>query len=364
MSEQSSVLQRVALSLQKTAQLLIFLYTALLVILSLAWLTAPQATWWLAMSYVLAPNFFIFAPFVFVFTLFKRTKPFFIASSLIIVLYLAQFGSYFVPPSQVSAHSQSRLEVVSFNQLFTNRTGEETLAYIKSLDVDFIAIQEMSRGLAKGIEEDQEIQKLYPYQLLRPADSATGQAILSRIPFTDMGMKNPDMRLQAVQFMHGEEVITLLNVHFSPPQLIMSQVHDYPTPLRNIPLIKDLPLLNNYDTSNRNRSMEALIKLVDQLEGNLVVAGDLNTPDRDPIYAPLAERMTDVYAATNWGYGFTYPNRSFWDAVYFNVQLPLVRLDYVWIRGGFLHAISSRVDCSPLSSDHCAVIAEIGLGVD
>jgi endonuclease/exonuclease/phosphatase (EEP) superfamily protein YafD len=364
MSEQPSVLRRVALSLQNIAKLLVFLYTALLIILSVAWLVAPQATWWLSMSYVLAPNFFILAPFVFLFTLFNRSKPFIIASGLIIVLYLAQFGSYLVPPSQQNVRSQSSLEVVSFNQLFTNRTGEETLAYIKSLDVDFIAIQEMSRGLAKGIEEDQEIQQRYPYQILRPADSAAGQAILSRIPFTDMGMKNPDLRLQAVQFMHGDEVVTLLNVHFSAPQLIMTQVHDYPTPLGKIPLIKDLPLLNNYDTSNRNRSMEALIELVDQLEGNLLVVGDLNTPDRDPIYAPLAERMTDVYAATNWGYGFTYPNRSFWNALHFNMPLPLVRLDYVWIRGGFLHALSSRVDCSPLSSDHCAVIAEIGLGVD
>lgn len=364
MSEKSTLASRFANSMYQTCRLLVLLYTAFLVLASLSWLIAPQATWWIALSYVLAPNFFLLAPLVFLFTLFNRKKEYLIASGLIAVLYLAQFGSYFLPPDQAKQQSAESLKIVSFNQLFTNRTGEETLSYIKSLDVDFIAMQEVSPGLATGIEEDHEIQERYPYQLLRPDEGAEGQAILSRIPFTDMGIQNPNMRIQSVQFMHGQEVITLLNVHFAPPYFIMSQVRDYQTPLQHVPLIKNLRLLNKYDISYRNASMQALIELVDQLQGNLVIAGDLNTPDRDPVYAPLAQRMTDVYAATNWGYGFTYPNRPFVKAINLHMPVPLVRLDYVWTRGAFLQALNSHVDCSPSSSDHCALFAEIGLGVD
>lgn len=364
MTEKLSLPLRLANSLYQIFRLLVLLYTAFLVIMSLAWLIAPQGTWWIAMSYVLAPNFFLLAPFVFIFTLFKRKKEFVIASVLIAVLYLAQFSGYFLPPSQSKQQSVESLKIVSFNQLFTNRTGEETLAYVKSLDVDFIVMQEVSPGVAKGFEEDPEIRERYPYQLLRPHDGAAGQAILSRIPFTDMGINSSKVRIQAVQFMHGQEVITLLNAHSQPPYFIMSLVRDHETPLRNIPVIRNLPLLDKYDISLRDASMLALIELIDQLQGNLIIAGDLNTPDRDPIYALLAERMTDAYASTNWGYGFTFPNRPFVKSLNLHLPVPMVRLDYVWTRGGFLQPLNSHVDCSPRSSDHCALFVEIGLGVD
>jgi hypothetical protein len=93
--------------------------------------------------------------------------------------------------------------------------------------------------------------------------------------------------------------------------------------------------------------------------GPLIVIGDFNTGDREPRYAQLAARMHDAFRETNRGFGFTFPDHKRMGPVTFT--FPLVRIDYIWSKGGALPA-AAHVECNNIGADHCFLIADLRLG--
>jgi endonuclease/exonuclease/phosphatase (EEP) superfamily protein YafD len=71
--------------------------------------------------------------------------------------------------------------------------------------------------------------------------------------------------------------------------------------------------------------------------------------------------MHDAYRETAWGFGFTFPNDQRLGRL--AVPFPLVRIDYVWSRGGVMPALA-WVDCASSGSDHCMLIADLRVGSD
>ncbi len=98
----------------------------------------------------------------------------------------------------------------------------------------------------------------------------------------------------------------------------------------------------------RQEEVRYVLQWVNEMEGPKIVAGDFNTPPRGRVYGALAEALTDAFAASGNGFGWTFAH-----------QLPLIRIDYVWASKEL-----EPLDCKALPvgpSDHRPVVADIRL---
>ena len=111
-----------------------------------------------------------------------------------------------------------------------------------------------------------------------------------------------------------------------------------------------------YDPQAREPEFSRLLSRIDETSGPRIVLGDFNLSDREPLYEDLGARLTDVYRAAAWGFGYTFPN-------YMRVRgvpvPPFIRIDYVWVGGGVV-PVDAKVVCDG-GSDHCMVVADVGI---
>lgn len=96
----------------------------------------------------------------------------------------------------------------------------------------------------------------------------------------------------------------------------------------------------------RSRQVEAALKIVEGIDGPVVIAGDFNTPPRGMVYRRMAGSFTDCFSRAGWGCGFT-----------FRSDLPVMRIDYIWAGDGLAPVHSQTLALK--HSDHRPVIADI-----
>jgi endonuclease/exonuclease/phosphatase (EEP) superfamily protein YafD len=320
------------------------LYCVSIVALWLLWATQAERIWWLALSNVFA--LFLFVPLLLLApaALLVRSRWLRGAAALSLVVFLALFGARLVPRLGLPADGAA-LRVMTLNQMYANERVDALIAAIRAQDADIVAVQELSLPMSEAIRRQLLVE--YPYQALMPAEFDAGLGLLSRHPLQAVtrGQGFPGQR--AIVEVGGQP-IALINVHLNAPRVRMR---------RQQRAQSARPALY-YDTSRRARELPALLRAIDAVEGPLVVMGDFNTGDREPPYAALAARLHDAYAETAWGFGLTFPTTPVLADV--PVAFPLVRIDYVWSKGG-VAAAAARVICQSGGSDHCAVVAELRL---
>lgn len=308
--------------------------------LALLWRAGPQAAWWLALSNMFAP--LLFAPLLLLppLALALRSWAMGGAAAAGLALGLALFGGQLMPRA-VAAPPGAPLRVMTFNHLFANPNVGQIIAEIRAQRADVVALQELSTGVAAAIER--ELRAEYPHQYLRPFDSPQGMGIISRLPIEDAKEIWEVVRGQQITLRVDGQPLTLINVHLGAPHVRGRR-------------IAGLPLVTGYDDSSTTRQVGRLAQLIDQIAGPLVVLGDLNTGDREPRYQQLAARMHDAFRETNAGFGFTFPDHKRFGVL--TIPLPLVRIDYVWSKGGILPA-AAHVACNNTGADHCYLVAEL-----
>jgi endonuclease/exonuclease/phosphatase (EEP) superfamily protein YafD len=266
-----------------------------------------------------------------------------IASAGLLALFVALFGARFLPPSGAPA-AGAPLRVMTFNQLYDNKRVSDLIAAIRAQQADVVGLQELSEPVAKALEI--QLGGEYPYQLLAPGNPS-GLGLISRYPFQTTG-ESKAVRGQRVTIQLEGQTVTILNIHLTPPAI----------KVRKIPRLK-LPVIAGYDAGPPTRQVGRLVGEVDQVAGPLIVIGDFNTSDREARYAQLAARMHDAFRETNWGFGFTFPDHKRMGPL--TIPFPLVRIDYVWSKGGALPA-ASHVECNNSGADHCFLVADLRIG--
>jgi endonuclease/exonuclease/phosphatase (EEP) superfamily protein YafD len=322
------------------------LYCIAVVALGLLWAIHPDGIWWLALSNVFA--LYLFAPLLLIApaALLLRSRWLRGAALIALVAFLALFGQQLIPPLRRPAEG-ARLRVMTINQLYTNERVAELIAAIRAQDADIVAIQELSEPVAEAA--GRQLRDAYPHQFLTPGAEDYGLGILSRYPLRMAARTRGFVGLRMIVDVDGAP-ITLINVHLNAPQVTTRRLRQF----RPVKVVLD------YDTSLRARDFPSLLREIDAVEGPLVVLGDFNTSDREQPYADLAARLRDAYREAAWGFGFTFPDDQ--QLARLTVPFPLVRIDYVWSRGGLAPA-AARVACDSGGSDHCAVVADLGVGV-
>ena len=98
--------------------------------------------------------------------------------------------------------------------------------------------------------------------------------------------------------------------------------------------------------ADRWEAVKILLEIAEHTKMPLLVMGDFNTPTRGTLYGTLKTRLEDAFAATGWGFGYTY--RS---------NLPLLRIDYIWTNKFIRPTRAFNPDAR--ASDHRALIADV-----
>jgi endonuclease/exonuclease/phosphatase (EEP) superfamily protein YafD len=257
--------------------------------------------------------------------------------------FLGLFGARLIPPAAQNGDG-APLRVATFNLHYAVQDAQlaDSIAAIRAQRADVVALQELSIPAAAAIQRD--LIGAYPYQALAPSELLTGMGLISRYP---LELPRPVQQLPAQMALvrMGGVDVTLLNVSLAAPEIKR----------RRLPLARSVKWIRGYQIADRSRDIERVLRAIDQVRGPLVVAGDFNLSDREPDYAQFVARLQDVYRASNWGFGNTFPGSTHLGAV--PLSVPLIRIDYVWSGGGAIPA-AARVACGRMS-DHCMVIADV-----
>jgi endonuclease/exonuclease/phosphatase (EEP) superfamily protein YafD len=292
-----------------------------------------------------------------------RTRAALFASALPWALFLALYGELFVPrPAHLAAWlgpgppPETRLRVMTFNVLGTERPTEGLVRVIARADPDVLLTQELLPGLARGI--DGALGDRYPYSRLRTDGLWGAQGIWSRYPI--VAEERWDGSRRGANWQHavldvGGRPVHLVNLHLTTPGIDVRAGDVLPA---GVPV--------GEAAAARRQEVAGLAPRLRALAAGgapVIVAGDLNLTDQTPEFRRLLEAgYANGYRQAGWGIDLTYPAlpgvRVAGGVAL--VRFPLIGIDHVLLSAG---ARAGRATVWPDggTSDHRPVVVDVVL---
>jgi vancomycin resistance protein VanJ len=260
--------------------------------------------------------------------------------------FLGTWGRLFTRPTPNPTSVQPDLTVITFNILAWNHQYVATAGAILAEAPDIVAIQELDPLAA--VELPRLLADHLPHRALRPYPSPSGAAVFSRYPLRGA----ESFRLDATAGHWSQRMVveapsgplTLLNVHTRIPRLCWSQCRGAAR------------LLPTFTADRCRTDVLHLVRLLDEVEGPLLVMGDFNMTEYSDHYRLVRARLTDAYRAVGRGFGHTFPRLGTFPHG-LPVPWPMLRLDYVWHSAHF-RPVSAHLGKSG-GSDHRPVVVRL-----
>jgi vancomycin resistance protein VanJ len=342
----------VARSAWRAMTVLAVLYASLLIVLSAVNLLAPQRNGSLALSQIVAPLLFLPLP-LFVPLAVARVRPGaralrrWLRIGLVACAVIAVVR--FVPawiPLQLTPAPAGGLEigVTTWNVEQEAPRPADVVAALQAAKAGIVGIEELGKGSSAAIAADPTLQQRFPYRMLVPRDGSFGMGLLSSYQFvgTPSVALDPPL-IHALLDLGDGRTLDVVVTHPLPGQLRTMGV---------------LPV--DFDTSVRDAEIATIRSTVDPLIAGgkpLLLLGDFNTTDREPIYGDLSSGLVEVQRTVGWGPGSTWrPDPVKW------LPFGLLRIDMVFVTNGVL-PLQISPDCTPRGSDHCVVRAAVAVGL-
>jgi vancomycin resistance protein VanJ len=274
------------------------------------WLVWPDV-WWARISNVLGAWFYAPLPLMTLAAVLRRDWFSCKALMLPMLLFGAIYGGIFLPHGS-SEHGRP-LRVMTANLLETNHDSESLRAALGAEHADIVAVQELSPRMASDLAR--QASELYPYQVLSPSEDSFGLGILSRFPVTasrppEYGAGQCSCLRAAIQL--DDRLVTVINAHPLAPTI-------------RYVAVGPIELPTDFESKEVDVTLRNLLELVASTRGPLLLVGDFNTSDRQPLYHELSHHLRDAYRSGSQGFGFTFPSGT-----PHNLMFPLMRLDYIF----------------------------------
>jgi endonuclease/exonuclease/phosphatase (EEP) superfamily protein YafD len=318
--------------------LLLALYPAALVVLTLVSLLAPQREGGAALAQVFAH--FLFLPALLLAPLALGRDMFLLRLALAAAaaaFLLAYPPALRLPPAPPAAPA---LKLLTWN-VFVG--GVEPAAIRQALAdhrPDVVTLQE---ALLDEIAEDGSLAAAYPYRLVDREQTAPGMAILSRFPIVEAAVPPADEaawdmpRIVWARLDVGGRTVTVVNAHPIPPRTFE----------------EGCSLLRCYNAGPRDAQIADVRRVVEELRRRtgdpLILAGDMNVTEREPAYLDLSRGLRDAHREAGVGFGAT------WRPAALGLATGLLRIDYIFTDPQ-LRPLTLREDCALRGSDHCLVV--------
>ena len=302
-----------------------------LLIYPLRWLSGDSITPVRMVSYVIPWLLIFFLPLLVIAVLGRRKGLAFVTAIPILTIAFT-FAPLFLPKFQTPpAPDRFTLKIMSYN-MHSIKDIRGIAEVIRQEKPDILLIQEYSNRLFSPSFHG--LDKLYPELYMEVATKDFRQATFSRYPIKLISAELEKGRTQKMQIELPTGSIEVWNVHPMPPYLIPPEEFD--------------------------AQMYALAEDIPQVDGPLIVAGDMNATDQSEVYRKFNHYLQDAYWETGWGLGFSYPASPYkFMEMPFNTG-PLWRIDYVFHSQHF-YAISARTLTTSGGSDHLPVVVELSI---
>lgn len=282
-------------------------------------------------SYIFPWLLIFFVP-LFVISIVGRRKQLAVVTVIPILTIAFTFAPLFLPKVQTTpAPDRSTLKIMSYN-MHAIKDIRGIAEVIRQEKPDILLIQEYSNRLFSPSFHG--LDNLYPELYMEVASKDFRQATLSRYPIKLISAELDKGRTQKMQIELPTGTIEVWNVHPMPPFLILPEEFD--------------------------AQMSALAEDIPQVDGPLIVAGDLNATDQSEIYRKFNQYLQDAHWETGWGFGFSYPASPYKFMEMPFQTGPLWRIDYVF-HSQHLYAISARTLTASGGSDHLPIVVELSI---
>lgn len=327
---------------------LLALYPLGLVCLTLVALVAPQRSGALALTQVFAHYLFVPALLLLPLALWRGM----VLLRLALVAAAASFLLVYAPALPLAPPAaqpgEQPLRVLSWNVFVGGVSSAGIREAVLAHDPDLVMLQEL---IWQDLADDAELAARYPYQLLRPGQTAPSLAILSRYPIVEAGVPELpgrawDMeRIVWARLDLGGRSVTVINAHPIPPRTFA----------------RGCSLVRCYNSGPRDLQIAQIRAFAAELGRRtgdpLILAGDMNVTEREQAYFDLAAGLTDLHRAAGTGFGASWrPD-----------QLPLpgglIRIDYIFVGEG-ARPLALTTDCTRRGSDHCLLVGELAVTGD
>ncbi len=333
--------------LQKTAQIIVFTYSALIIAyLVLRWVLGNNS-WPIELTSSFIP--WIFFPIFIIplaaFFIIKKNW-FKIVSCVACFLLISWIHiKYFYPLPPPTTVSTLSLKVLSLNNSWHKTPSENLVNLILTQEPDIVCLQEVT-----GKHNKEAFPKLQPFYYIKPGP---GVAVLSKYPI----LSGENIKLGDESHRESQQRVI---IQLNPQQQVV--VYNVPTSSPWVKFYKygglKFPV---YEYGERSVEIADLVQRLQKEQDPVILAGDLNMTDQSQDYANLRGVMRDTFAESGWGFGFTWPDG--WD---FNFLLPnsniilkypLVRVDYIWHSQEWF---STKTEVLPTTgSDHLPLVTQV-----
>jgi endonuclease/exonuclease/phosphatase (EEP) superfamily protein YafD len=261
-----------------------------------------------------------------------------------VIAFAFWYGSAWIPKPAPHVEGDS-FTAATFNALdditlFERANPDDTLAVIRGLDADIIAVQELGPLLRYQLENDMRAD--YPYQVHKVLHGYEGLGLLSRFPIVE-----------------------------SETHIVVKVAEDYDSAPRYIRAVIDLkgrrvavynfhptrPAFRpgvEYDDAFNQMNVRAMLDRLEMEELPILMLCDCNATPRSRTYAWLDDRFDNAFDARGWGFGLTFPASGG------RAPFPIMRIDHIWYSHDFA-ALDAEVGADGGGSDHLPLWARLVL---
>ena len=315
--------------------LLVPLHTGLILCyLGLRWLRGDELWFIDALNYVLP---WILTPTLLLLpaAVYRRSRLLVILAAVPAVLFLLTYGALLLP-SWPAVAGEPPFLVMTYNVRFDNRDEQAVAASIEQQSADVVVLRELEPPMAEALEE--RLGYLYPYSRIEPGCGLFSRLTILEYEAFRLSDEAYDFAQRLVLDVEGRRLV-FFSVHPKAPRI--GGFHPFGLPL-GIP--------TGLARRGRDADVLSIIRIVEDLEGPLVVAGDFNLSDQHQPYGPLTTALVDSHRESGWGLGFTF-------SPFGGPGLAMWRIDLI-LHSRDLVALSTRLGEFG-GSDHRPFVAEL-----
>ena len=307
-----------------------------------------DSIWWMALLSPFAPLFFVPAVFFLLLGIITRSIAACLGVIPVALIFFYLYGHLFraKAPSRPETATEP-VSIMTFNIWFHSYSDETVQAPGQNGAVDVIALQELTRPMAKRLLE--VYRDCYPHRLLQVGMGTPRLGIFSRYPLIPVAtdhLADFDFRIQAARVLAPTGEFLLYNVHPRATNILSLACKR-----------KSVARETTRALQLRLRCIERLLADVASQDQPVVVVGDFNSTPQSEVYARLSAQLMDVHRTAGRGFGHTFPMHGK-DFGGFPRLLPFMRLDMIFHTPDLV-ALHSRVGICHGDSDHLPVITAL-----
>ncbi len=222
--------------------------------------------------------------------------------------------------------SGEHLRVMLLNINSANRRHKLVIASIRAGNPDVVLVMEVNQ---RWMEALSELSADYPHRISRPRPDNFGIAFFSRLEPENLEIQHIASTVPSVvaRLKTGTGLLTIFGTHSLPP-------------------------INGRYARERNSQIGELARLARQIQGPVVLMGDLNTTSWSPFFADLVEDSGLRDSRRGFGIQASWP-----DGLFF-LRIPI---DHCLVSGDI--AVMDRRVGPSIGSDHFPVTVDIALTV-